>query len=59
MEKLITRREAAIRLRIGIRTLDALISSKILKTVKIGPRLVRIEESELNRLVEESKGQAK
>lgn len=45
--KLLTRQEAAARLSVSLRTLDGLISRGALPAYRIGPKMVRIKDTEL------------
>lgn len=56
MGKLLTRQEAAERLTVTVRTLDTMIARGGLRAYRIGPKLVRIDEEDIdaylkNRLV--------
>lgn len=46
--KYLTRQEAAARLAVSLRTLDGLIARGQLPAYKVGPRLVRLKEQELD-----------
>lgn len=45
---LITKKEAAERLTISVRTLEGMISRGAIPACRIGPKLVRIEEADLD-----------
>lgn len=49
---LITKKEASERLGIGVRTLEGFIGRGQLPVYRIGPRLVRIEEADLEAFLE-------
>jgi len=42
-----TRKEAAVRLKVSLRSVDHLIADRRLKAIRIGPRRVLIPESEV------------
>lgn len=46
---LITRQEAAERLAVSVKTLDGLIRRGALPAYRIGPKIVRIDEAEIER----------
>ena len=48
---LLTRQQAAARLAIGLRTLDGLISRGVLPAYRVGPKLVRLREEDLDRIL--------
>lgn len=48
----ITKQEAAARLAIGVRTLEGIIARGQLTAYRIGPKLVRIDEQDLEAYVE-------
>ena len=47
----ITKQEASARLAIGVRTLEGIIARGQLKAYRIGPKMVRIDEDELEEYV--------
>jgi excisionase family DNA binding protein len=50
---LVTQKEACERLSVGMTTLSELTRSGAIRTVKIGPRGIRVPESEIDRFVRE------
>ena len=50
-KKLLTRKEAAARLGISLRALDGIVSRGALPAYRIGPKMVRIREEELEAYV--------
>lgn len=49
---LITKQEAADRLTVSVRTLEGMIQRGVLPAYRIGPKLVRIEEAEIQRYLQ-------
>lgn len=48
---LLTRQQAAARLEIGLRTLDRLISRGVIPAYRVGPKLVRLREDDLEKYI--------
>jgi len=58
MEGLLTIRVASEKLRVSVPTLRRMLKVGRLKAVRISPRLLRVEEKEIDRLIKESGGDA-
>ena len=55
MANLLTPEEAATRLGVSVATLNRRVATRELNALRLGPRLVRFEEEEIQRLLEASR----